>query len=566
MTIDVDRYAIDPITLEVVRNKLQGITDEMQMTQVNASFSTAVKEAYDAAASLFLTDGTPLAQSASIPFHVGNMVPAVREILATYPVSGMREGDIYLLNDPYHGGSHMPDIILCLPVFHEDRPVALSCTVVHHNDVGGMSPGSLPPNATEIFQEGLRIPPMIYRRDGVINDTLHRLMLLNSRTPEALEGDLNSQIGACTIGVRRLKELANDLGGNMLGTLFTQIIDRSETMTRAELRRIPWGTYRFTDWLDNDGVELDKQVRIEMAVTISDGDIHFDFTGTSPQTKGPINAVPSAAHAAAYYVVRVLTDSTIPNNGGCFRPIRMTLPEGSLVNPRAPASVNARTGTTKRIASAMLSALAPAMPDRATAQFAGVTLVCRYSGVDDAGARFVVGDHFVGGSGASRQSDGVDVLATDIGNTWSLPVESIELDTPVRVLEQSIREDSGGAGTYRGGNGLVREFEVLCETMTFMHRGERHFIAAQGLEGGQPGALEVSTVIRTDGTREQIPSKATVQLRRGDRVRIETPGGGGWGPPAGRSAEALADDITDGKLTPDGAMAAYGHTATGGPA
>ena len=550
---------VDAITLEVVRNKLQGIADEMQLTQVNASFSTAVKEAFDAAASLYLPDGTPLAQSASIPFHVGNMVPAVRRILQDYPAGQMREGDIYLMNDPYHGGSHMPDIILCLPAFHEGRLIALSCTVVHHNDVGGMTPGSLPPNATEIFQEGLRIPPMIYRRDGQMNETLHRLMLLNSRTPETLEGDLNSQIGACAIGVRRVQAMAADYGHNALAALFSAIIDRSEVMTRAELKRIPAGVYRFTDWLDNDGVELDRRVKIEVAVTVGDGDIHFDFSGTSPQTKGPINAVPSAAHAAAYYVVRVLTDSTIPNNGGCFRPISLTLPEGSLVNPQAPAAVNARTGTTKRIANAMLSALAPAMPQEATAQVAGVTLVCRYSGRDDAGRPFVVGDHFVGGSGGWMGADGVDVLATDIGNTWGLPVESVELDAPLRVLTHAIRPDSGGAGTHRGGNGLIREFEVLCEAMTFMHRGERHYVPAQGLDGGGTGALEVSTVIRADGTTEEIPSKAVVQLRRGDRVRIETPGGGGWGPPEGREAAAIAADIAAGKLTAEAARRLYGH-------
>jgi len=387
--------------------------------------------------------------------------------------------------------------------------------------------------------------------------------MLNVRTPETLEGDINGQIGACHIGARRLRELAEEHGTEGLVRLSAGLIAYAEARTRAELARIPEGTWRAEDFLDNDGVELDKRVRIAVAVTIKDGTMHVDYTGTSPQTKGPINAVPSAAQAAAYFAVRCIGDPTIPSNGGCFRPVRLTLPEGSLVNPRPPAPVNARTGTVKRLSTTILSALRPALPDRLTAPWAALTLVCRYIGTTDAGERFVVGDHFVGGAGAGLDRDGVDVIATDMGNTWSLPVETIELEAPVRVRENAIRPDSGGAGRHRGGNGLVREFEVLSAEMQFVHRGERHFEPARGVEGGQDGARSRTTVIRTDGSIEEVPSKAMLRLRRGDRVRIETAAGAGWGDPALRDPAAIAADIEAGKVSAEAAARLHGLRGSG---
>jgi N-methylhydantoinase B/oxoprolinase/acetone carboxylase alpha subunit len=305
-------------------------------------------------------------------------------------------------------------------------------------------------------------------------------------------------------------------------------------------------------------VELDRRVRIKVAVTIRDGAMHVDFTGTSRQTKGPINAVPSAAQAAALFAVRCITDPTIPSNGGCFRPVTLTLPPGSLVNPNFPAPVNARTGTVKRLASTILAALRPALPEVLTAPWAALTLVVRYIGTDTEGRRVVVGDHFVGGTGAALRRDGVDVMAADMGNTWSLPAESIELDAPVRITCNAIRADSGGAGRTRGGNGLVREFEVLCTELDFVHRGERHYEPARGVDGGRDGAPSVTTVLRVDGRSEVLPSKAMVRLRQGDRVRIETAAGGGWGDPHERDPELVRADLADGKITAATARDIYG--------
>jgi len=549
--------AADPILMEVVRYRLQGIADEMQLTQVHASFSSAVKEASDAAASLFLPDGTVLAQSRSIPFHLGTLMPAVTHIIRRFPVSSMLDGDIYLLNDPYHGGSHLPDIVVAVPIIKDGTFIGLSASVVHHNDIGGMLAGSLPTNATEIFQEGLRIPPMLYSRGGKVNNTLRDIMLLNVRTPETLEGDLNGQIGACNIGARGFRQLAEEYGTEQLLTMCERLIDFSEMRVRADLAKLGDGVYFAEDQLDNDGVELDKRVPIKVTVTLRGGTMHVDYTGTSMQTKGPINAVPSAASAAAFYALRCITDPTIPSNGGCFKPVTLTLPEGSLVCPRPPAPVNARTASTRRLASSILAALRPALPERLTAENSTLMLVCKYIGTNDNGERFVVGDHMVGGSGAALHSDGVDVVASDIGNTWNLPIEAIEMDAPIRVIEQSIRCDSGGAGRTRGGNGLVREFEVLCGEMQFLHRGERHFVPAHGCEGGGDGALEKSIVLRRNGDIEEIPSKAIVSLARGDRVRIETPGGGGWGDPRERDRQNVRDDVRNSKVSRECAETVY---------
>jgi N-methylhydantoinase B len=540
---------LDPITVEVVRNKLDSIANEMQSSLLRSSFSPIVKEGLDASASLFLPDGTAIAQSTSIAIHLGTLIPAVGQILASYPPATMRPGDVYILNDPYLGGTHLPDIAICMPAFHNDRVLGLAATMVHHQDVGGMMAGSVPTNATEIFQEGIRIPPLKLRDGDVMNDTLVRLLRQNVRLPDTFFGDLNAQIAACSIGNRRLGELAARHGHNLLTQIFAELVERAELLTRQALARIPDGTYRYVDWLDNDGVELDKRVRIEVAVTIEGSDITFDLAGSSDQVRGPFNCVPSGAQAAAYFAVRAITDPHIPNNGGCFRSIVLKLPEGSIVNPREPAPVNARTETIKRITTSMLAALAPIVPDRLTAQPAGIVLVLAYGGKRADGSDFIISELIAGGSGAHRDGDGVDVIETDVGNGMNLPAEALEMDAPIRVRRIGLRRDSGGAGRWRGGLGQVREYEILDGPISFAHRGERHTTQAEGLAGGGPGASAVTVITRADGTREIVKSKLVTALARGDRVRMETPGGGGYGDPGARDPARRADDVADGKVT-----------------
>jgi N-methylhydantoinase B len=541
--------ALDPITVDITRYKLDGIAGEMQSTLLRSSFSPIVKEGLDASASLFALDGTTLAQSCSIPIHLATLIPAVAKIVEIFPVARMRDGDTYILNDPYCGGTHLPDIAVVQPVIHRGRPIALTAAMTHHQDVGGMSAGSVPTNATEIFQEGLRIPPLKLREAGAYNETLVALLRQNVRIPDTVMGDLNAQIAACTIGARRFAELAERFGDNQLTAICAELLARSEMLTRAALARIPPGTYRCVDYLDNDGIELDKPIRIEIAATVGNGAIEFDFAGTSAQVKGPMNCVPSGSLAAACWAVRALTDPEIPTNGGCFRPISLKLPEGTIVNPQAPAPVNARTSTIKRIAGCMVGALAPVLPGKAPAASAGELHVLAFGGKTRGGANYVVGELIAGGSGAGPGSDGVDVIETDATNCMNLPAEALEMEAPIRLNRVALRQGSGGAGEWRGGLGIAREYEILEGNISFSHRGERHFSAAAGLAGGGEGAMARSVIYRVNGGEEIIPSKIATTLHAGDRVVVETAGGGGYGDPARRAADLVAADTADGKVS-----------------
>ena len=542
--------ASDPITLEVVRNKLDGIANEMQSSLVRSSFSPIVKEGLDASASLFTLEGETLAQATAIPIHLATLIPVVRTMLGKYPVRTMREGDVYIMNDPYRGGTHLPDIALVMPVFSGGRPIALSAAMTHHQDVGGMAPGSVPPNATEIFQEGIRIPPLKYRDAGEINRTLVDLLCLNVRVPETFMGDLNAQVAACSIGARRVAELADRYGANRLPALTGELLARSERLVRRAVERLPDGRYPYVDWLDNDGVALDDPVRVEVMVEIAGDRVTIDFEGTSPQVRGPFNCVPSGAYAGAYFAVLAMTDPSIPINGGCFRPIDLRLPEGSLVNPREPAPVNSRTSTIKRIAGTIIGALRRARPEGAPADAAAALHVLAFGGAREDGSRYVVGELIASGSGASRGRDGVDVIETDGSNCINLPVEALEMDAPIRVRRSELRPDSGGRGAFRGGLGIRREYEVLAGEVVFTHRGERHRHPARGARGGGPGACAHSVIRRAGGGPEEvIPLKTLVRLAPGDRVEVNTAGGGGYGDPGARSADLLAADLAGGKVS-----------------
>ena len=549
---------IDPITLEVVRSKVEGIANEMQSTLLRSSFSTVVKEGLDASASLFTLEGETLAQALAIPIHLATLIPIMNTFIKRFPAQDMHEGDLYIMNDPYLGGTHLPDIALVMPVFHDGRLLAFSAAMTHHQDVGGMSPGSVPPNASEIYQEGIRIPPLKLRDRGVFNDTLLEMLKLNVRVADMFMGDLGAQIAACTVGARRLGELAQRYGYDHLRTLFAELLNRSETLTRHALAEIPNGTYRYVDFLDNDGVELDTPVRIEIAVTIQDGTMHCDFEGTGPQTRGPFNAVPSGSQAAAYFAVRALTDPTIATSGGCFRPVTLHLPKGTLVNPVEPAPVNSRTATIKRITSVIIGALKDAMPHKVPADGSSELHVLMFGGQWASGKRFVVGEFTAGGSGGGPRKDGVDVIETDGSNCMNLPVEALELEAPIRVHRMALRPDSGGAGRYRGGLGCVREFEFLEGEVVLTHRGERHFHPAQGSQGGGDGACSVSRIVHGDGSEDVVRSKLLTTLKAGDRLIVETAGGGGYGNPMEREREAIIEDVRNGKVSEAAARQVYG--------
>ena len=554
----IDVTTTDPITLEVVRNKVDGIANEMQSTLLRSSFSTVVKEGLDASASLFTPNGETLAQAIAIPIHLATLIPIVETIARTFPMDEMKPGDLYIMNDPYLGGTHLPDIAIVMPVFFDERPIAFSAAMTHHQDVGGMSPGSVPPNATEIYQEGIRIPPLKLREGNEFNHTLVEMLKLNVRVPQVFMGDIGAQISACTVGARRVAELAGRYGDGQPLRIFNELLDRSEQLTRKALEAIPDGTYSYVDYLDNDGVNLDESVRIEVAVTVSGSELHCDFEGTDPQTRGPFNAVKSGSQAAAYYAVRAVTDSSIPTNGGCFRPVSLHLPEGTLVNPVEPAPVNSRTATLKRIAGSIVGALKGALPEQIPADSAGELLVLSLGGKNLSGKPYVVGEFNAGGSGGGPRKDGVDVIETDGSNCMNMPVEALELEAPARVHRMSLRTDSGGVGEFRGGLGCVREIEFLTDNIALTHRGERHRHAARGSQGGGDGAKAFSKIVRRDGTEEVVNSKLFTMVHSGERLIVETAGGGGYGDPNGRDREAVQDDLRNRKVSERSAMNDYG--------
>ena len=556
--------SLDPITLEVVRHKVDGIAAEMEMTVIRSAFSTIVKEALDASAALFTRNGETLAQAIAVPNHLATLQPMMAALLVRFPLAAMTDGDLYILNDPYAaGGTHIPDIAIIQPVFNDGEIIGFSTALTHHQDTGGMTPGSTPTNATEIFQEGLRLPPVKLRDRDKFDDTLIQIMRLNVRLPDIFMGDINAQIAACAIGARRLKEVAQTYGNAHLLALFDALLDHSERLTRKAIAEIPDGTYRYVDWLDNDGVDLDRPVRIEVAVIVAGDRMTFDFTGTDPQLRGPCNSPKSGSFAAACFALRAVTDpdNTMPTNGGCFRPLSFVLPEGSLVNPQEPAPLGCRTLTIKRLSGCILGALRQAAPSRVPADCGDELMILHFGGTRTDSSRYVTSQLLASGTGAGPNSDGTDAIETNISNCMNVPAEAIMMEAPIRVHSLLLAEGSGGAGRWRGGLGCIQEFEILDGEVTTTYRGERHFFSAAGMDGGAPGGKAWAVIRRANGLEETVPSKIVTRLMAGDRFVLATAGGGGRGDPRSRPAALVADDIANEKISAAEAREIYGQDA-----
>jgi len=551
--------AIDPILLEVLRNRLDAIADEMELTLLKSAASPIVKEGLDASAALFNVRGETIAQAAAIPIHLGALQFAAQRIVRAFPPEGMRDGDAFLLNDPYDGGTHLPDITLAVPIVIDGRAVALACTMCHHQDVGGRTPGSVPTDATELYQEGVIIPPTQLFRAGTLDENLFALLTRNVRLPDVFTGDLMAQVAAGRLGGLRLRELFTAHGADTVLGYIEELLARAERLTRAQIEAIADGEYAFEDYLDDDGVDLGRRVRIAVTVRVRGSSMTFDFTGTDPQVRGPFNSVPASTMSAVYYAIRAISDQSIPNNGGCFRAVDAILPEGTIVNPRPPAPVSCRTATIKRIADTILGALVRARPGRMPAANSGTLLVMAFGGRDpETGRTFVASELAAGGMGARPDKDGIDVIETDVSNCMNIPVESVEMNFPLRIPRLSLWTDSGGAGRRRGGLGLEKVFEATTTDVTISHRGERFASTPWGLAGGAPGVSAHAFIVRRDGTREDLPSKKMIVLHPGDQLWEYIAGGAGYGDPLDRDPELVLADVLDGKITPASARAVYG--------
>lgn len=550
---------IDPIVVDVIRHKLDGIANEMELTLVRSAFSAIVKEGLDASASLFTVEGETLAQALAIPVHLGALIPMVEKLVREVSPEDMKEGDLYLLNDPYLGGTHLPDIVVMMPIFCTGRVIAISVALTHHQDVGGMAPGSTPTNATEIFQEGLRLPLLKLRDGDEWNSTLLAILERNVRIPDIVRGDLNAQVSACLIGARRIQELAGVYGVDLLTAVFHELLSRSERMTRDALSKIPDGHYEYVDYLDNDGVDLDRRIRISAKVEISAGEMHVDLHGSSPEVRGPANCMPSGALAAAFFAVRAVTDpeGRYPNNGGCIRPVRLTLPNKSIMNPTEPAPVGCRASVIKRITGVILGALRTPVPDRVPADSGGEELILHFGGRRADGTSYVTSQILVGGSGAGFRSDGVDVIETDATNCMNIPAEALEMEAPIRVVSVQLAVDSGGAGEWRGGLGARLEYEILEGEVAIIYRGERHYCPADGVNGGGQGGVASAEIYHVDGTKHVIPSKEVRMMKAGERLIIHTAGGGGWGPSSARAESRVREDLANAKISDKAAVNIY---------
>lgn len=515
------------LRMEPLRLALQGTADRMQAGMMRAAVSSIARESGDCAAALFLPDGRLLAQARSLPLLLGSLIPAVSGVLARFPLSAMSEGDAYLLNDPWSGGTHLPDLALVHPIFLDGEVIAFAAANLHHQDVGGMAAGSLPPDATEIHQEGLRLPPVRWRSAAGVLPDIDAILAANSRTPDNLRGDLEAQWVALTQGARELTQIARHTGPRF-PEVCEALIAQTERMTRAALLAAPDGEWSWRDQLDGDGVD-DAPVSIMVTLRKKADALVVDFDGTAPQVRGPLNASPAAMLSAALFFMRTLAPEA-PNNAGCLAPLTLKLPPGSLVNPTLPAAVNARTATVKLACNAILGAWSQAASGAGVAPHAGVATVLVLSGARTDGRRWMFTEIIASGAGASSDAPGRAGVSTDVGNARNTPLEVIEAEAPLRVECYEIRRGSGGSGRQRGGDGVRRVYRLLEGQGFVAYRGERHVGRARGARGGEPGANSVARILRVDGAVELLPARARIAWSAGDRLIIETAGGGGWGP------------------------------------
>ena len=517
---------LDPVELEIFKNLFVSIAEEMGVTLCRTGFSPNIKERLDYSCAIYDADGQTIAQGDHLPVHLGAMPLSVRAAINHVQ---MAPGDTVILNDPFRGGTHLPDITLVSPVFlNKKKPAFFVANRAHHSDVGGMSPGSMP-LAREVFQEGLIIPPIKLIKRGQIDKEILALILANVRTPDEREGDLTAQIAANNTGAARLLEITKRYGHQRVARYAALTQDYAERILRRTISEIPNGTFEYSDALDNDGFS-DHPIKIHCTIRILGDQAEVDFTGSDPQTSGGVNANLAITLSASLYAFRCLVTEDVLYNAGISRPITVIAPEGSVVNARHPSAVaGGNVETSQRITDVVLGALAQALPETIPAASQGTMNNVTFGGTNPVTrAPFAYYETAGGGMGGRNGLAGLSGVHTHMSNTRNTPVEALEQALPLRVVTYALRQGSGGAGEFPGGEGLVREYEVLAETNVTLLT-ERRASQPYGAQGGSPGGSGRNTVTRADGAVELLPSKARLELRPGDRLRLETPGGGGYG-------------------------------------
>ncbi len=529
---------VDAITLEIMRNQFESVAEEMGQVLITSSYSPNIKERRDCSTALFDADGRLVAQAEHIPVHLGAMPEAVQTVLGYDP----KPGDVFVLNDPFEGGTHLPDVTMVSPLSLDGEILGFAVSRAHHADVGGMAPGSMPAGAREIYQEGLRLPPVRLVEGGEVNDDVMSVLLANVRNPSERRADIRAQIAANERAEERLGDLVEEHGKPQVVAAFDAVMAYSRDRVTAELRALPDGEYHARDVLEGDGV-TDEDIPIEVTVSIDGETVAVDFDGTAPQVAGNVNAPLAVAKSAVYFVVRCVTDPEIPPNQGCYDPITVSVPEGTLLNPDAPAAVvGGNVETSQRVTDVVFTALAEAAPDRVPAQGQGtmnnLTIGSRAGGSEG----FTYYETIGGGFGGRASGDGMDGVQVGMTNTLNTPIEALEAEYPLFVEEYSLRENSGGRGRYRGGLGIVRSVTIEADA-TVSLLTERRRVAPKGIAGGEDGATGQNLV---DG--ESVPAKTTRDVPAGTTVTVRTPGGGGHGKPEDRSTADKERDAEDGKV------------------
>ena len=549
---------LDTITVAVIKGALIYTAEEMGIVLRNSAYSPNIKERMDFSCTIFDSEKRLAAQAEHIPVHLGSMQLAIQKGLEKFK-GKLEDGDMILFNDPYISGTHLPDITLICPIFYKDKIIAYSANKAHHSDVGGKAPGSMAGDATEIYQEGIVIPPVKFVKKNVIDKEIVSILLSNIRTPEIRMGDLRAQMAANILGKRRILELVDRYGTETLHKAMEEIMNYSERRMRIEISRMPKGSYSAVDYLENTGTS-NKKVKIQVTITVEKNRLLIEYSGTDKQVNGPVNAVLGVTLSGVYYVLRCLTDPSIPMNDGCYRPVKMHVPEGTLMNPTLPAPVaGGNVETSQRNVDVLLKVFAQILPEKVCAACQGTMNNIAVGGINpENGKSWTFYETIAGGFGGRKGIDGVDAVHSHMTNTMNTPIEAIETVYPIRFLKYELRKNSGGPGKWRGGVGLERSWMLLAPSATLSVLAERTKMPPWGLYGGKPGAKGEYYIIKPNGKRIKLKSKCTIKMEKGDVFIVRTPGGGGYGKPFERSPELVHRDLLDDLVSLEAAKKDYG--------
>lgn len=557
----------DTVTVEVVRNLLMSIAEETFGVIIRSAYSTNMKERRDVCTAVIDPDGNSVAQVESLTALLGSMLSVVPNIYNKFGRDNIRPGDMFIVNDPFHGGgNHLPDIVLAAPAFAGEKLIGWVANIAHHADIGGKVPGSSSGDAVSLFQEGIRIPLVRIREGGKLNESVMDMLLVNTRVPQERQGDLTAQMSANLIGISRIQE-AYDRYGETLIDCMEELMEYSARRIRAAVAKLPDGEYCYTDYMDGCGEKYPDPLPIQVKITVSGDQMTVDFTGSSPQLEAPINVPWPCTKADVFYSIKAMLGPDIPANEGINQAIRVVAPRGCILNPTEPSPIGCQIDTSQRVPDAIFGALAPLMPQRVVTAGNGACTTTLLSGKvrADSDEVFIFHEVVAGGGGACWRYDGLSGIQVNMTNTSNMPIEATEIEFPQLLARKNeLKEDSGGAGQFRGGLGIERELEMREDHILYTGLGDRHKIGPWGLKGGKPGKVGAFYRVYKDGHVQHLSNKVTsLSLMNGERIRVITPGAGGYGNPKCRDPQKVLQDVIEDKVSIAAAEEEYGVSISG---